>query len=105
MQFLFKIALKKVQIEKQTGTLSLFEYLKTPQMPLLQPVTKGGANDSKPVLHAAAEVDGGRLWEVLRRAGDFGHLEAGIENLRQHLVVKDKVVRVGVVVDGLQNLP
>ena len=73
-------------------------------MPLLQPIAEGGVNDSKPVLHAAAEIDGGGLRKVLRGTGDFGHLEAGIENLRQHLVVKDEVVGVGVVVDGLQNL-
>ena len=92
-------------MKNQAGTLSLFKYPETTHMPLLQPIAEGGADNPEPVLHAAAEVDGRGFWKILCGTGDFGHLEAGIENLRQHLVVKDEIIRIGVVVDGLQNLP
>ena len=74
-------------------------------MPLLQAVADGGVHYPESVFYAASEVDGGCLWKILRGAGDFGHLEAGIENLRQHLVVKDEIIRIGMIVYRFQYLP
>ena len=68
----------------------------------------GGAHDSefirdesggrgqyaRAVLHAAAEVDGGRFFKVFGRAGDLADPEAEHHGLRDHLVVEDKIVGV-----------
>ena len=55
---------------------------------------KAGEQHAKAVFHAAAEIDGGGLLEILRRAGNLADAEAEIHTLRQHLVVEDEVLRV-----------
>src|SRR5271154_820774 len=55
---------------------------------------KSGGEDAEAVFHAAAEVDGGGLLEIFRRAGNFSDAEAEMDALRQHLVVEDEVVGV-----------
>src|SRR5450755_1138695 len=46
----------------------------------------------EPIFDAAAEVDGRRLIEILGGAGDLAEAEAEMRTLREHLIVKDKVI-------------
>src|SRR5690242_19984993 len=70
------------------------EDAKTAHPYFLQSVLQRGGQHPQPVLHAAAEIDGGGFGEVLGGAGDFSDVEAEIDALRQHLVVEDKIVGV-----------
>src|SRR5450631_1693165 len=46
----------------------------------------------KPIFDAAAEVDGRSLIEILGGAGDLAEAKAEMSTLREHLIVKDKVI-------------
>src|ERR1019366_5467680 len=46
------------------------------------------------VLHAAAEIDGGRFLEILGGPGNLADAEAEVDALGEHLVVENKIVAV-----------
>lgn len=74
------------------------------QSPFVKTVLEGNGHAAEAIFHAAAEVDGGGFREIFRRTGDLGNFVTGIHNLRKHLVVEHKIVGVGLVVDGLNDL-
>jgi len=59
--------------------------------------------DAQSVLGAALEIDGRRFLEIFGRARDFGNLKSVVKYLCQELVVENKVVRIGIVVEAFQN--
>src|SRR5450755_1027854 len=62
------------------------------QSPFLQGKLHRGSKHPESVFHAAAEVDGRRLGKVFRRAGHFADLESKVNALRQHLIIKNKII-------------
>jgi len=70
------------------------EHLHPDQAPLLQPEKKRRLQYPEPVDHTAAEIDRGGVREILGRAAQLPYAVAEPGDLRQHLVVKDEVVRV-----------
>src|SRR6185437_14235346 len=70
------------------------ENAKAAQADFLQTELQRGGHHSQPVLHTAAEVDGGGCRKILGGAGDFADVEAEIYALGQHLVVENKVIGV-----------
>ena len=64
------------------------------QARLLQGKLQRRCQHSQTILHAAAEVDGRRFFEIFGRARNFADAEAEVHALRQHLVVEDEVVGV-----------
>jgi len=73
-------------------------------MPLLQTELERGAQYAETVAAAATEIDGRGLRKIFGRAGDFADIVVGIDDLRQHLVVEDKVVRVTHKRDAFEDL-
>src|SRR5215467_9422377 len=59
---------------------------------LLQSKLHSRAQHAESVLHAAAEIDGRGLSEILRRTGDFSDAKTEVDALRQHLVVEHEVI-------------
>lgn len=80
------------------------ENLEIPQAPFLQAILDGRPKHAEAIFETAAEIDGGSIGEIFRGACHLRNFIAGIEDLCQHLVVKDKVVGVVVVVDITQHL-
>lgn len=62
--------------------------------PFVQTVEQGSLQDAQPILGAAAEVDGGSIVKITGGAGDFTDLVTLVKDLREHLIVKDEVVRI-----------
>src|ERR1700757_5194992 len=62
------------------------------ESPLLECELKCGEQNSQAIGHAAAEVDGGSLLEVLRGTRDFAGAEAKMNALSEHLVVENEIV-------------
>src|ERR1700685_86909 len=58
----------------------------------LQCKLQRGAQHAHSIFHAAPKIDGGRILEILRRTRHFANAKSKMHTLRQHLVVKDKVV-------------
>ena len=69
-----------------------------------QPIFEAGCETSETVFDAAAQIDGGGLGEIFRRAAYFGNGEAVPEDLRQHLVVENEIIRVVRKMELFENL-
>jgi hypothetical protein len=54
---------------------------------------------TKTVTNAPPDVDGRGIVEIAGGTGYFSYLKSGMKNLRQHLVVKYKIVGIEVIVD------
>src|ERR1043166_523695 len=65
------------------------------QSPFLHAELQRSGQYSKSVFHATPETDARSFREITRWAGDFSHAIAEENNLRQHLIVKCKIVSVG----------
>ena len=65
---------------------------KPPQPPFLKSELKRCSQYAKPVFHAALKIDRRSLRKIFRWTGDFPNSEPEVGALRQHLVIKDKVV-------------
>ena len=61
---------------------------------LLEEKLHRGGQDSQAVLDAAAEIDGGGLFEIAGGTGDLTEGEAKIDHLGQHFVIKHEVIGV-----------
>ena len=61
---------------------------------LLQRKLQRRTQHAEAVLHAAAEIDGRRLFEILGRARNLADAKSEVHALRQHLVVEDEVGRI-----------
>ena len=64
------------------------------ELPLLEAHTEAGGEDPEPVPHASTDRDVARFRTVDRRARDFGDRESEMDDLSEHLVVEDDIVRV-----------
>src|SRR5208282_2517064 len=64
------------------------------QPDLLQAELQRRQQYAQAILHAAPEINRRSLRKILRRAGNLANVEAEENALRQHLIVKDKIVRV-----------
>src|SRR6516225_4392635 len=60
----------------------------------LKPELHRSPQHAEPVDHAASEIDRRCFREVLRRTADLTDPKPEMDRLYQHLVVKDKVVRI-----------
>src|ERR1035438_6523605 len=60
---------------------------------LRQPKLRTDAQTAKTVFATALEIDGRGFLEILRRATDFANREPVPQNLRDHLVVENKIIR------------
>jgi hypothetical protein len=56
----------------------------------------------KPYLELLTKIDGARFFKILGRAGYFGNIKALVYYLRQHLVVKNKIVGITLIMNGLK---
>src|SRR5258708_37230523 len=65
---------------------------KASEPPLLQGKLEGSQEHAQPVSDTPSEIDRRSFFEVLGRAGDFSDAKAEVYALRQHLVVKNKVI-------------
>ena len=63
-----------------------------PQSPFLQGKLHCGSQHAQSVLHAAAEIYGRRLGKVFCRTGNFANPEAEVGALREHLIIKNKII-------------
>src|SRR5580698_5920541 len=64
----------------------------------------GNLQYAQAVYDASTEVDARYFLEIAGRAGDLRDLVAQVDDLRKHLVVKDKILAVDLVVDASQDL-
>src|SRR5687767_10001507 len=74
------------------------------QSPLGEAEFQTGAQASESVLHTATEINRRRFREIFRRATDLGDGVAMPQNLREHLVVENEIVRVLIDRNTLQHL-
>src|SRR3989442_6584910 len=65
---------------------------KPPQPPFLKSELKRCSQYAKPVFDAAPKIDRRSLRKIFRWAGDFANSEPEVGALRQHLVIKNKVI-------------
>ena len=70
------------------------EYPKSCELQPLQKESQRCPKHAKTVLHAAPEIDGGSLREIARWAGDFPNPMLEEDNLGEHLVIEDEVIRI-----------
>ena len=56
----------------------------------MEEVAYGYPQYTKTILSTPAEIDGRSLLEILGRAGHFRNVEAVVNDLREHLIVKYK---------------
>ena len=60
--------------------------------PPMQAMPERYAEHTETVNHTSPEINGGCLLEVLGGAGHLPDMKAGVNNLGEHLVVKNKIV-------------
>ena len=56
------------------------------------------------ILGTALKIDGGGFLEVFGGAGHLGNVVPLVDDLGEHLVVEDEIIRIAIVVDALQDL-
>ena len=79
------------------GNLRISQSLKNTEfcdMPFLKTELERGGQDTESITAASPEVYGGGIWKIFCRAGDFADVVIRIDNLRKHLVIKDKIIRI-----------
>lgn len=64
----------------------------TQYSPAVKTMPKRYAEDAQAVHDASPEVDGRRLFKVLGGTGNFPDVKTSVDDLREHLVVKNKIV-------------
>src|SRR5208282_4573748 len=84
-----------VRLRSGLKSFSIFaEYGVADNAGALEGELQSGCEHSEAILHAAAEIDGGGLLEILGGAGNFADAEAEIDALGEHLVVEDEIVAI-----------
>ena len=61
----------------------------------MQAVLQGNSEYTTSVFHASAEIDAGSFFKIFCRAGDLCNFVAFHKYLRQHFIVKYKVIIIG----------
>lgn len=85
--------------------LSLFVQIKINQAPALQPVQYAHFQYAHPINYTVSEINGRCFFKVFSRAGNFSYRKAVVNNLRKHLVVKNKIVGIGRIIYGFEHMP
>jgi len=60
--------------------------------------------DAKTILHTPLKINRGGLGKIFGWAGDLTNLEALIDDLCEHLIIEDKVIRVVLKIKRLQKI-
>jgi len=79
-----------------------FVHIEFCEFSALEEVVDGDPEYAHSVFCASGEVDGRSFLEVFGGAGDFGDVEAGVNDLGEHFVVEDEIVAVGIEIDGVE---
>ena len=69
----------------------------------LKKVSERNPQHTQSVFHASAEIDAGRFFKVLGRAGNFSDIEPGIHDLRKHFIIKYEIVGIPVELNTFQH--
>lgn len=70
----------------------------------LKKMDKRNFHHPKAVLDASGQVDRRRFLKIFSRAGHFGNLETGINNLGEHFIVENEIIRIGFKGNGAKHL-
>ena len=66
---------------------------------------KGGSHYPQTIRHASLKVDGGCFLKIFRRARNLADAKSKHHGLRNHLIVKNKIIRVFQERQGFQQSP
>jgi hypothetical protein len=63
---------------------------------------KGYPKHAHAIFHRAFEIDTRCFFEIFGGAGYFANVKFGIDNLRKHFVVENKIVVICIEIDGFE---
>ena len=86
------------------NTTGIFKYSEFSETGFLQKVAYRGFYYPETINRTSAEVYGGSIFKIFCRARYFSNFKACIKYLRDHLVIEDKIIRVGIIINFLENL-